>query len=92
MLAAPASAAVMPGTTSTSIPASLRELNSSSARPNNIGSPPLRRTTTGYFFAASTKRLLIKCCAEESLPQRLPTGTRVACGLSASISGSTKAS
>jgi hypothetical protein len=44
--AAAATAVVMPGTTSTSMPASSSARSSSSARPNSIGSPPFRRTTS----------------------------------------------
>jgi hypothetical protein len=44
--AAAASAVVMPGTISTSMPASSSARSSSSARPNIIGSPPFRRTTS----------------------------------------------
>ena len=45
MAAAPASAAVIPGTTSVGTPAASRARNSSSARPNSMGSPPFKRTT-----------------------------------------------
>ena len=71
--AAAASAAVMPGTTSHAMPAASSAAISSCARPNSIGSPPLRRTTTRCARAASTSRLLMNRCAVECLPQRLPT-------------------
>ena len=66
--AAAASAAVTPGTTSHSIPATSRASISSCARPKSIGSPPFSRTTVAWVRAASTSERLMKRCSVESLP------------------------
>ena len=62
-----ASAAVMPGTTSHSMPAAASASSSSCARPKSIGSPPFRRTTVSWVFAASTSARLMKRCSVETL-------------------------
>src|SRR5688572_11794134 len=90
--AAAASAEVTPGTTSKATPAAFSAVISSCARPNSMGSPPLRRTTTRYFRAASIRRLLMNCCAVTKRPQRLPTAIRSARGARDSTAGLTRAS
>src|SRR5579862_4217839 len=91
-VAAAASAAVMPGTTSTSMPAACKASISSWARPKSIGSPPLRRTTSSWVRAASIRARMMKRCSVETLPYRLPTSILRAFFASASVSGCTSAS
>ena len=54
-----ATAELMPGTSSHSMPASLRARNSSPPRPKTKGSPPLRRTVSSCLPAQSMSRLFI---------------------------------
>ena len=58
-------AAVMPGTTSTAIPAARQAAISSPARPKIIGSPPLSRTTRLPALASRIIRLLISSCLQD---------------------------
>ena len=96
--AATAKAAVMPGTISKGMPASLRAAISSPARPKTRGSPDLRRTTVRFARACSSMRSWISAWVMRGWPQRLPTGMISAgCGrhaelASARISSETRSS
>ena len=71
-LAAPC-AVVMPGTTSTAMPAARQAAISSSARPKIIGSPPLSRTTRRPALASEIISALMSSCRHEVLWPVLPT-------------------
>jgi len=68
-----ATPAVMPGTTSNSIPAAESAIASSPPRPKTIGSPPLSRTTRFPSRASCSSSAVIASCSIEGAPPRFPT-------------------
>ena len=91
-LAAPC-AALMPGTTSTAMPAVRQAAISSPARPKIIGSPPLSRTTRLPAFASDTISALISSCLQDGAKPVLPTSIFFASRRAKSrIAGATRSS
>ena len=84
---APATAEVMPGTTSKGMALAARCCISSPPRPKTKGSPPFSRTTVLPALASSTSRRLVYSWEVHSPSARLPTSSRFSAGISSRIAG-----